>query len=110
MLDSITPLPVERAIHKLGANISLARRRRHVSQASLAERMGASLSTVRRMEKGDLRVPIHFFARALHVFGEIRALENVLDTPSDEIGLTLMDERLPKRVRSKKAGGSTGGL
>lgn len=36
--------------------------------------MGASLSTVRRMEKGDARVPIHFLARALHVFGEIQAL------------------------------------
>jgi len=95
------PVPVERAIRKLGGDISLARRRRHISQASLAERMGASLSTVRRMESGDVRVPIHFFARALHVFGEIQALENLLDTANDDIGLTLMDERLPKRVRSK---------
>ena len=87
----------------------LARRRRHISQASLAERMGASLSTVRRMEGGDVRVPIHFFARALHIFGEIKALEQLLDTPNDEIGLTLMDERLPKRVRSK-AGGAPGAL
>jgi len=94
--------PIERAIHKLGSDISLARRRRRISQASLAERMGASLSTVRRMEKGDARVPIHFFARALHVFGEIRALELLLDTRNDEIGLTLMDEQLPKRVRSKR--------
>ena len=66
--------------------------------------MGASLSTVRRMEKGDIKVPIHFFARALHVFGEIRALEHLLDTPNDEIGLTLMDEHLPKRIRSKSGG------
>ena len=96
------PLPVERAIRKLGSDISLARRRRHISQASLAERMGASLSTIRRMEKGDARVPIHFFARALHVFGEISALERLLDTAKDDIGLTLMDEQLPKRVRKKR--------
>ena len=95
------PLPVERALHKLGNDMSLARRRRRISQASLAERMGASLSTVRRMEQGDSRVPIHFFARALHVFGETRALERLLDTANDDIGLTLMDEQLPKRVRSK---------
>ncbi|WP_420813190.1 helix-turn-helix domain-containing protein [Pararobbsia silviterrae] len=100
-MQTPTPLPVERAIHKLGGDISLARRRRHISQASLAERMGASLSTVRRMEQGDLRVPIHFYARALYVFGEIQALEHLLDTANDEIGLTLMDERVPKRVRSK---------
>lgn len=108
-MDFPMPLPVERAIRKFGGDISLARRRRHISQASLAERMGASLSTVRRMEKGDVRVPIHFFARALHVFGEIQALEHLLDTPNDEIGLTLMDERLPKRVRGKP-GGSPGAL
>lgn len=107
-MESPVPLPVERAIRKLGSDISLARRRRHISQASLAERTGASLSTVRRMEKGDLRVPIHFFARALHVFGEIQALENLLDTTKDDIGLTLMDENLPKRVRSKT--GTSGAL
>lgn len=107
-MEPPVPLPVERAIRKLGGDISLARRRRHISQASLAERMGASLSTVRRMEKGDLRVPIHFFARALHVFGEIQALEDLLDTAKDDIGLTLMDENLPKRVRSKA--GTSGAL
>lgn len=102
-MNPLIPLPVERAIRKLGGDISLARRRRHISQASLAERMGASVSTVRRMEKGDPRVPIHFFARALHVFGEIQALEHLLDTPNDEIGLTLMDEHLPTRVRRKRS-------
>lgn len=96
------PLPVERAIRKLGGDIALARRRRHISQESLAERMGASLSTVRRMEKGDPRVPIHFIARALHVFGEIGALSDLLDTTRDDIGLVLMDENLPLRVRSNK--------
>ncbi|WP_454847810.1 helix-turn-helix domain-containing protein [Pseudomonas veronii] len=91
----------QRDVHQLGSDIELARRRRRISQASLAERMGASVSTVRRMEKGDMRVPIHFFARALHVFGEVQALANLLDTAHDDIGLTLMDEQLPKRVRSK---------
>jgi len=67
---------VTRALTKLGTDMSLARRRRRISQASMAERMGASLSTVRRMEKGDPRIPIHFVARALHVFGKIKALEN----------------------------------
>lgn len=100
-MESPLALPVDRALSKLGQDLALARRRRSISQASLAERMGASLSTVRRMEKGDPKVPIHFFARALHVFGEIKALENLLDTSQDDIGLILMDEQLPKRVRAK---------
>ena len=99
------PLPVERAIRKLGSDLSLARRRRHISQASMAERMGASVSTVRRMEKGDLRIPLHFIARALHIYGEINALADLLDTARDDIGLTMMDEQLPKRIR-RKTGGS----
>ncbi|WP_245610695.1 helix-turn-helix transcriptional regulator [Xenophilus azovorans] len=109
-MNTLVPLPVERAVRKLGGDISLARRRRHISQASLAERMGASVSTVRRMEKGDMRVPIHFYARALHVFGEIQALEKLLDTPQDDIGLMLMDEQVPKRVRSSKRDGRSGAL
>ncbi|WP_350282000.1 helix-turn-helix transcriptional regulator [Nitrosomonas sp.] len=109
-MENPIPLPVERAIRKLGNDISLARRRRRISQSSLAKRMGASLSTVRRMEKGDVKVPIHFFARALHVFGEIQALGRLLDTPNDEIGLMLMDEHLPKRVRSKSGSSSSGAL
>ena len=110
-MDYLISLPVERAIAKLGHDVSLARRRRNFSQQSLAERMGASLSTVRRMEQGDFRVPIHFFTRALHVFGEIQALAQLLDTAKDDIGLTLMDEQLPKRVRSKRPtpGGRTSG-
>jgi ribosome-binding protein aMBF1 (putative translation factor) len=96
------PLPVQRAIQKLGIDVSLARRRRHISQVSLAERIGASVSTIRRLEAGDLRIPIHFVARVLHVFGEIDALNRLLDTAQDDIGLTLMDEQLPKRIHSKK--------
>jgi len=109
-MTSQPSMPVARALAKLGTDISLARRRRHLSQASLAERMGASLSTVRRMEKGDPRIPVHFIARALHIFGEIKALEHLLDTANDDIGLILMDERLPKRVHSKKRDGVSGAL
>lgn len=104
------PPPVQRAIEKLGADIALARRRRRISQASLAERMGASVSTVKRLENGDLRVPIHFIARALHVFGEIEHLANLLDTAEDAIGLALMDDQLPQRIRARKLTPDAGAL
>jgi transcriptional regulator with XRE-family HTH domain len=100
---SPVPLPVKRAVAKLGNDICLARRRRHMSQESLAERIGASLSTVRRMEKGSLNTPLVFLARTLHVFSELPRLENLLDTAQDDIGLTLMDDKLPLRIRTPKA-------
>ena len=98
-------MPAQRAIEKLGADLSLARRRRRISQASLAERIGASLNTVKRMEKGDPRVPLHFLARMLHVFGELDKLVQLMDTGEDPIGLMLMDEQLPKRIRQRKTQG-----
>jgi transcriptional regulator with XRE-family HTH domain len=110
MIPLPIPLPVERAIVKLGRDISLARRRRQLTQASLAERIGASLATVRRLEKGDPRIPLHFMARALHVFGELERLNQLLDTGEDAIGLALMDEQLPQRVRTRKAAKHAGAL
>ena len=104
------PMPVERAITKLGNDLSLARRRRHISQQSLATRIGASVSTVKRMEKGDIRVPVHFIARALYVFGELERLTSLIDTANDDIGLTLADANLPKRVRRKTKHIPTGAL
>ncbi len=104
------PAPVERAVRKLGRDISLARRRRQISQQSLAERIGSSLATVRRLEKGDPRIPLHYLARALFVFGELERLNRLLDTGEDLIGLTLMDAQLPQRVRARKRTTESGAL
>jgi len=45
---------------------------------------------------------VQALARVLHVLGELDQLANLLDTASDDIGLALMDEQLPQRVRAKK--------
>lgn len=97
------PVPVQRALATLGEGLSLARRRRRFTQDSFAERIGASRSTVRRMETGDIRVPIGYWARAFLVLGDLQRLAALLDTAGDDIGLMLMDEQVPKRVRRKKA-------
>ena len=104
------PNPVERAILKLGRDLAVARRRRRISQESLALRIGASISTVKRMEKGDLRIPLHFIGRALYVFGEIEKLNALLDSSRDEIGLTLADQQLPQRIRRKTKQVPTGAM
>jgi len=96
------PLPVSRAILKLGRDVSLARRRRRLTQDSLAERAGVGSNTLRRLEKGDSGVSLENLARVLHVLGEIERLALVLDTATDESGLVMMDEQLPKRVRARK--------
>lgn len=97
------PLPVSRAIVKLGEDLRLARLRRRLTQQSLAERVGASVNTIKRMEAGDPRIPLHFIARTLHVFGEASRLAQLLDTGQDSIGLTLANEQLPQRVRARRS-------
>ena len=104
------PLPVVRALKKLGQDLALARRRRHISQESMAERIRASVATLRRLERGDSRVAIGTIARAFQVLGELNKISNLLDTASDDIGLSLMDENLPLRIRKKKVTPTSGAL
>ena len=98
-----SPDPVTRAIAKLGRDISLARRRRRLSQASLADRSGIAVNTVRRLEKGEPSGSIEHLARILYVLGELERLEALLDTGTDELGLLMMDESLPQRIRTRQS-------
>lgn len=96
------PLPVERAMKKFGHDLALARRRRRFSQQSMAERIGISVSSLRRLEKGDPGLSWGTVVRALYIMGELNRVNELLDTAKDDIGLALMDEQLPQRIRSKK--------
>lgn len=101
-MDSAINLPVDRAIQSLGQSIALARRRRGMSQADLASRMRVSLNTVRRLEAGHPGTALTYLGNALQVFGQLEKLHQLLDTPNDSVGLTLMDAELPTRVYSKR--------
>jgi hypothetical protein len=70
----------------------------------LAERIGTSVITVRRLEEGSPGIALQYLARALHVFGELDKLSLLLDSAQDAVGLMLMDEQVPIRVRKPKPG------
>jgi transcriptional regulator with XRE-family HTH domain len=93
------PLPVNRSLARLGDAVSRARRRRQFTQQDLASRIGASITTVQRMEAGHPGTAIVHIARALQVFGELDKLDQILDLAHDPIGLALSDQQLPQRVR-----------
>jgi transcriptional regulator with XRE-family HTH domain len=95
-----------RSIAKLGDDVSRARRRRRLTRASLAERSGVSVSTLKRLENGDGSVALENLARTLQVLGELDRLANLLDSATDELGIVLMDEQLPKRVRQRRTSGA----
>lgn len=94
------PRPVERALHRLGQDISTARRMRRLSQEDLAQRIGTSLSTVRRMEDGYPGTALHTFLRALQVLGRLEAVVKVMAMENDVLGMELVREQLPQRVRT----------
>ena len=102
IMNTATNLPVDRAIAALGKSVELARKRRGLSQADLAARMGVSVSTVRRMEDGHPGMALQNLASALQVFGELEKLQLLLDTAQDSVGLSLMDAELPERIHSKR--------
>jgi transcriptional regulator with XRE-family HTH domain len=102
-MPNATQFPVERVLQRLGENISRARRRRYWSQDDLAEQIGLSVSTVRRLEAGDPGVRLQSLVSVLLVFGEIGQFNALLATNTDTVGLIRQDDALPKRVRAKAA-------
>lgn len=91
-----------RALEALGANIKTARLKRRISVKGFAERAGVSESTVMRLEKGDEGVSIGTLAMACLVLGEIGRISDFLDAGSDDTGLLLDREALPKRIDRKR--------
>jgi DNA-binding XRE family transcriptional regulator len=110
LASSPPPLPVRRALAKFGHDLALARRRRRYSQVSMAQRIGISVATLRRLEKGDGTVAWGTIVRTMHVMGELARIDTLLDTGQDDLGLALMDQQLPQRIRRKKTNPESGGL
>ncbi len=108
-METPLPLPVERTLRRLGENISRARRRRRWTQVTFAERIGTSLNTVRRLEEGHPGTALQHLVRTLQVFGELDKFAALLDSAEDSIGLVLMDEALPQRVRRSRSSPKNGG-
>jgi len=94
-----TPLPVIRALRKLGQDIRGARRRRRIPVAILAERASISRMTLNRIEKGDPSVALGNYATVLFALGMTDRLADVADPRHDAVGLELEEEHLPERIR-----------
>ena len=100
------PIPVRRALRKLGHDIRDARRRRRIPVAIMAERASISRTTLYKIEKGDPGVSLGHYATVLFVLGLVERLGELADVRRDGVGLELEEERLPERIRLP-AGGAT---
>jgi len=98
------PIPVTRALRKVGHDIKDARRRRRLPMSIVRQRASISEPTLIRIEKGDPKVAIGSYATVLSVLGMADRLADLVDPKNDPVGLQLEEENLPKRIRgaSKK--------
>lgn len=94
------PVPVIKALRKLGQDINDARRRRRIAIELMAERAGLSRATIGKIEKGDPTTSMGGYAAVLFVLGMERRLSDLVDSVHDLIGRRLEDEKLPQRIRT----------
>jgi transcriptional regulator with XRE-family HTH domain len=102
-VEDVLPAKLRRSLQKFGADIAIARRKRRLTVAMMAERVGVARSTYLRAEKGDPKVAFGVYAMVLFVLGFGDAISDLIDARKDDQGLLLDVERVPKRVRAKKS-------
>lgn len=100
---SSLPLPVTRALSQLGHDLALARRRRGISTADMAERLFIGRRTLWRLAKGDPTVSLGAFASAAFVLHFHERLAQLAAPAQDTLAFELDEERLPKRNQRRKA-------
>lgn len=100
--SAVLPVPVRRALRKLGGDIRDARLRRRIPVAIAAERASIGRSTLHRVEKGDPNVALGIYATVLFVLGLVDRIAGLADARNDATGLQLDEEHLPKRIRTPK--------
>lgn len=94
------PRKLEEKMKVVGEQIKLARRRRDLSLAQVAERATCSPLTVSRIEKGSPTVAIGIYLRVLYAL----QLDDdiLLLAKDDELGRQLQDMALTTRQRASK--------
>ncbi len=99
--EALSSLPVAAsvALKQLGENLAIARVRRRESQRVWAKRLGVSVPTLIRLERGDPGVGIGILATALWILGRAQALPALADPETDRGALEMnVREALKRRV------------
>lgn len=100
-LLTIPPAAVQ-ALRGLGENLAIARIRRHESQRVWAKRLGISVPTLIRMERGDPGVGAGIYATALWLMGTVNGLAE-LAAPGADRGALESDVRSAVKRRAVRS-------
>lgn len=103
-LDALPPA-VTQALRGLGENLAVARLRRRESQREWAGRMGCSVPTLIRLERGDPSVGVGLYATALWLIGGVSGLP-ALAAPAQDRGALEGDVREALERRAARSAAS----
>jgi transcriptional regulator with XRE-family HTH domain len=98
LLTTSPPYPVELALKKLGENLRIARLRRNLTIADVAEKIGTGSRAVTNAEKGRTSTGAAVYIALLWAYDLLGQMEAVADPNSDELGLALIGVRQRARV------------
>jgi hypothetical protein len=93
------------ALRSLGENLAIARVRRRESQRAWAKRLGVSVPTLIRMERGDPGVGAGIYATALWLMGRVNALAEIA-APAEDQGALESDVREAVKRRAVRSAAS----
>ena len=96
------PRSARSALHKLGEDIAVARKKRRISTVSMAERAFISRGTLYKVERGDPTVSIGIYATVLAILGLTDGLGAVADRRNDPLGLDIDEDRLPQKIQPRR--------
>ena len=103
-LDALPPAAAQ-ALRGLGENLAIARLRRRESQRLWAGRLGCSVPTLIRLERGDPGVAAGLYITALWLIGRVGGLPG-LAAPADDRGALEGDVREALERRAARSAAS----
>ena len=92
------PQAVLRQIELLAQNIAIARKRRGETQAQWASKLGVSVPTVARIERGDPSVAVASYVMCMWLINQAEGLADLVAPLNDHAAL----EREVSKVRSRQ--------
>lgn len=101
-ISSTIPVPAAERAQELGNRVRLARIRRGMSLAELAQKAGINRNTLSALELGKPGVALGAYVTVLWALGLDNTLDAVAHPDSDSHGKTLEASRRPKRVRKSQ--------
>ena len=102
-LTAAPPYAVEDSLKRLGADLKVARLRRNLSRANVAEKIGTGQRAIKDAECGKATTGIVVYVALLWAYDLLEQLDGVATPLSDEEGIAL--SRLEERSKARKSGG-----